>query len=396
MLTDTKLRSLKPRDKVFRLADSNGLCVEVRPAGTKFWRYRYRYDGKASMLTLGEYPLVTLAEARTKRDMARAQLQAGTNPAEAARLELAARRDSAENSFAVVANELLQQRSKSLSEGTVARERRMLEKDLGPVVGDLPVDKVTAPLLLKALRKVESRGAVETAHRCRAAASRVFRYAIATGRMDRDPATDLSGALSKPQASHFAAITDPDEFGALLRALYGYQGSPAVQAALKLAPLWFVRPGELRHARWEDLNMDKAQWHYFVSKTQTWHIVPLATQALEILDELRPHARRSEYLFPGQRTIRRPLSENAITVALRTLGYGGDVMTGHGFRATARTMLDEQLECRLEYIEHQLAHTVRDALGRAYNRTTHLRQRSEMMQRWADYLDHLRFDEAAS
>lgn len=389
MLTDTRLRSLKPRDKIYRMADSRGLCVEVRPTGTRIWRYRYRYAGKANMLTIGEYPLVSLAEARAQRDAARALLQAGTDPAEAARLALADQHAASEATFASVAAELLQQRSKSLTAGSITRERRMLEKDLGPVIGAIPITKVTAPLLLKALRRIEQRGAVETAHRARSTASRVFRYAIATGRLERDPAADLRGALSKPSTSHFAAITSPAGMAQLLRAIDGYRGSNIVRAALKLAPLWFVRPGELRRARWEDIDVDAAQWSFVVSKTRHEHVVPLATQAIKILEELRPYTRGSEYLFPGFRNIHRPISENTVTVALRTLGYGGDLMTGHGFRASARTMLDEQLGYRPDYIEHQLAHRVRDPLGRAYNRTKHLRERTEMMQHWADYLEVL-------
>lgn len=390
MLTDTKLRSLKPKDAVFRIADSNGLCIEVRPTGSKIWRYRYRYASKANMLTLGEYPAVTLAEARSERDKARALLKGGADPSQVARIQRAATVEQAGNTFAVLAAELLEQRAKKLSPGSVVRERRMLERDLGSFIGDLPIDDITAPLLLMALRKIEARGAVETAHRARATASLVFRYAIATGRTKHNPATDLVGALSSTKTKHFASLTEPHQVANLLKAIYGYQGSPVVSAALKLSALLFVRPGELRHARWEDINLETAEWRYVTSKTKTPHIVPLAKQVLEVLREVQPYTRRSQYVFPGVRSASKPISENTINAALRNLGFDNTMMTAHGFRAMARTLLDEVLGFRPDFIEHQLAHAVRDPLGRAYNRTSHLVERTKMMQAWADYLDSLR------
>ena len=390
MLTDTKLRSLKRKNAVFRLADTNGLCIEVRPAGSKIWRYRYRYAGKANMLTIGEYPAVSLAEARGERDKARALLKGGADPSLVAKIQRAAQVEQAGTTFALVAGELLEKRAKKLSPGSVVRERRMLEKDLGPFIGNLPIQDITAPLLLMALRKIEARGAVETAHRARATASLVFRYAIATGRTKSNPAADLIGALSSTQTKHFASLTEPDQVAKLLKAIYGYEGSLVVSAALKLSVLLFVRPGELRHARWEDINLDKAEWRYVTSKTKTPHIVPLATQAVEVLRELQPYARRSQYLFPGVRSASRPISENTINAALRSLGFDNTMITAHGFRAMARTLLDEVLGFRPDFIEHQLAHSVRDPLGRAYNRTSHLEERTKMMQAWANYLDSLR------
>ena len=392
MLTDTKLRSLKRKDAVFRVADTNGLCIEVRPAGSKIWRYRYRYAGKANMLTIGEYPAVSLAEARGERDKARALLKGGANPAQVVRIQRAAKVEQDGNTFALLGEELLEKRAKKLSPGSVVRERRMLEKDLGPFIGDLPIQDVTAPLLLMALRKVEARGAVETAHRARAAASLVFRYAIATGRTKHNPASDLVGALSSPQTKHFSSLTEPDQVAKLLKAIYGYQGSPVVSAALKLSALLFVRPGELRQARWEDINLDTAEWRYVTSKTKTPHIVPLAKQAVAILREVQPYARRSQYVFPGVRSASRSISENTINAALRNLGFDNTMMTAHGFRAMARTLLDEVLGFRPDFIEHQLAHAVRDPLGRAYNRTSHLDERTKMMQAWANYLDGLRLN----
>lgn len=389
MLTDTKLRSLKPQGKVFRLADANGLCIEVRPSGARIWRYRYRFAGKANMLTIGEYPAVTLAEARTERDKARALVKKGADPALAARIERAAQEEEAGNTFGSLAEELMVRRAKKLTPGSVVRERRMLEKDLGSIA-DLPIRIITAPVLLKALRKIEARGAVETAHRARAAAGIVFRYAIATGRAENNPAMDLAGALASTKTKHFASLTEPKEVAKLLKAIYGYQGSPIVSAALKLSALLFVRPGELRSARWEDIDFGAAEWRYVTSKTQTSHIVPLADQVIEVLQDLKPYARKSQYVFPGVRSISKPISENTINAALRNLGFDNTMMTAHGFRAMARTLLDEVLGFRPDFIEHQLAHAVRDPLGRAYNRTTHLEERKKMMQTWADYLDQLR------
>lgn len=392
MLTDTKIRALKPRSTVYRVADANGLCIEVRPAGTKVWRYRYRFHGKASMVTLAEYPAMSLSEARAERERLRGLLKGGANPAQVARVERATQHERAANTFGAIALELLDKRAREgLSPGSVRRERRLIEKDLAPVA-DLPILDVSAPLLLAALRAMERRGVVETAHRARSHAGRVFRYAIATGRAERNPAADLAGALEQPQVQHFAAVTEPEQIAKLLRAMHAYQGSPVTVAALKLAPLVFVRPGELRRARWADIDLDAGEWRFTASKTGSPHIVPLSDQAIEILRELRPFTQRSEYVFPGLRSARRPMSENTINAALRNLGYDGKTITGHGFRAMARTVLDEVLGFRPDYIEHQLAHAVRDPLGRAYNRATHLPERRKMMQAWADYLDALRTD----
>lgn len=389
MLTDTKLRSLKPQNKVFRLADANGLCIEVRTTGVKIWRYRYRFGDKANMLTIGEYPLVSLAEARAERDRARALVKKGVDPSLVAKVERAAKQEEAGNTFGSLAEELMLQRAKTLSPGSVVRERRMLERDLGGIA-ELPIRSITAPMLLKALRKIEARGAVETAHRTRAAAGLVFRYAIATGRAENNPALSLVGALSPTKTTHFSSVTEPEEVAKLLKAIYGYQGSPIVSAALKLSALLFVRPGELRAARWSDIDLQAGEWRYTTSKTHTAHIVPLARQAIEVLDEVRPYSRRSEYVLPSIRSISKSISENTINAALRNLGFDGTMMTAHGFRAMARTLLDEVLGFRPDFIEHQLAHAVRDPLGRAYNRTTHLKERRKMMQGWADYLDKLR------
>lgn len=390
MLTDTKVRALKTQNASYRVADSNGLCIEIRPAGAKVWRYRYRFAGKPSMVTIGEYPLVTLQGARQERDRLRGMVKAGTNPAHAQRAARAASVERHSNTFGAIGLEYIAKREREgMTPHSVERDRRALEKYLAPIY-DKPISEVTAPLLLAALRKLESRGVIETTHRVRALAGRIFKYAIATGRAMSNPAPDLTGALEQVQTKHFPSVTSPEHIGTLLRALHEYQGTVVVRAALKLAPLVFVRPGELRHAKWADIDLDGAEWRYMVTKTNSQHIVPLSTQAVAVLRELQPFTRRSAFVFPGERSASRPMSENTINAALRYLGYDRDTMTGHGFRAMARTVLDEVLGFRPDYIEHQLAHSVKDPLGRAYNRTTHLPERKKMMQAWADYLDLLR------
>ena len=390
MLTDTKIRALKVRSNSYRVADTNGLCLEVRPTGMKVWRYRYRHLGKPTMLTLGEYPVMTLAEARIERERLRSIVKAGENPSSVAKQEKAERLSQFDNTFGAVAEEFIAKKAREgLSPGSVRRERRLVEKDLASI-RDVPITDVSAPLLLSSLRKLEQRGVIETAHRARSLASRIFRYAIATGRATANPADNLIGALERVQVKHLSTLIDPDEIAKLLRAIYSYKGSTVTVAALRMAPLTFVRPGELRKARWADIDFNKAEWRYTASKTGTPHIVSLSTQAREILEELRSSSRRSEYVFPGVRSARQPMSENTVNAALRYLGFDGSAMTGHGFRAMARTILDEVLGFRPDYIEHQLAHAVRDPLGRAYNRTAHLQERKRMMQCWADYLEWLR------
>ena len=390
-LSDITVKKAKPHEKAMRLFDGGGLYLEVSPAGGKLWRWKYRYGGKEKRLSLGTYPDTGLADARAKHGVARKLLAAGIDPSVQRKAEKLATKERSANTFAAIAAELLAQRAKKLAPGSAERERRLLETDLASLAA-VPIADVTAPLLLRSLRKIEHRGAVETAHRARMLASQVFRYAIATGRADRNPAVDLVGALSQPDKKHFASLTEPADVAPLLRALWGYQGSPVVNAALKLAPLFFVRPGELRCARWADIDLDAAEWRYTASKTGTPHIVPLATQAVDILRELQELTGRAEYVFPGVRGRDRPMSENTINAAMRRMGFDGDTMTGHGFRAMARTILDEVLGFRPDFIEHQLAHAVRDPNGRAYNRTAHLPERKKMMQGWAYYMDTLRAD----
>ena len=390
LLTDTKIKALKPRALLYRIADSGGLCIEVNPSGSKLWRYRYRFAGKASMVALGTYPDVSLQEAREKRDDARRLVKNGSSPAVQLKALRTAVAERAANTFGAIAADYFEQNSNRLTAGTLKRDRRVVERDLNPYIGSTPIAEVSASVLLAALKRIKDRGALETVHRARALAAKIFRYAVVTRGIQNNPAADLIGALPSRKTEHFAAVTEPDRVAELLRAIHGYTGNPVTVAALKFAPLVFVRPGELRNAKWADVDLDAAEWRFISSKTKTPLIVPLARQAVEILRELQPFTSFSEYVFPSVRSKRRGISENTVTAALRRMGYDGNTMTGHGFRAMARTILDEQLGYRPDFIEHQLAHAVRDPLGRAYNRTAHLAERKKMMQGWADYLDALR------
>ena len=394
-LTDTAIRKAKPAAKPLKMADGGGLYLLLRPDGARWWRWDYRrpVTGKRNTLSLGTYPDTGLAEARARHVEARKVLASGVDPGEQRKAEKAATAEHAANTFGAVADELLTMRAKQLHPRTAARERRFVEQDLAGI-GDSPIADITAPALLAVLRKVEARGAVESAHRALSTASMVFRYAIRTGKAKYNPAIDLKGALSAPETTHFASVTDPAKIGPLLRALWGYDGSLPVVAALKLAPMLFVRPGELRSACWADFDLDAAEWRYIASKTDTPHVVPLAAQAVEILRDLKPLTGRSVNVFPSERGRDRFMSNNTINAAMRRLGYGTNDMTAHGFRAMARTVLDEVLGFRPDFIEHQLAHQVRDPNGRAYNRTAHLAERKKMMQAWADYLDGLRLNAA--
>ncbi|KGF72844.1 integrase [Neosynechococcus sphagnicola sy1] len=390
MLTDTEIRNAQPSEKPRRLYDSGGLYLEVSPQGKKGWRLKYRFGGKEKRISLGIYPDVSLKEARTRRDAARATLAAGIDPSLQRKAKKAAALQQAANSFELIAREWFLRYSPTWAKSHSKTVIRRLEMDIFPWLGVRAISEITAPELLTVIRQVEGRGALETAHRELNICGQVFRYAIATGRAERDPSRDLQGALPPVKTKHLAAVTDPKRLGELLRMMYAYQGGLVVRCALRLAPLVFVRPGELRSAKWPDIDLEKGEWRYLVSKTQTEHIVPLSRQAVEILKELHPLTQHRAYVFTNPRSPQRPMSENAVLVAMRAMGIEKDEMTGHGWRATARTLLDEVLGFRPELIEHQLSHAVKDPLGRAYNRTTHLEERRKMMQSWADYLDLLR------
>jgi len=376
-----------------RLFDGGGLYVEISVIGSKLWRWKYRFGGKEKRLALGVYPEVSLAEARAQHLEARKVLRSGVDPGEKKKVDKLIRLDASDLSFEAVAAELLALHMKKNSALTMERNGRIVEKDLNPYLGHRPIAEISAPELLAVLRKIEKRGAIETAHRARGIASMVFRYAITVGKAERDPAADLSGALETPKVQNFASLTEPAAVAPLLRALWGYEGSPIVRAALRFAPLVFARPGELRTAKWADVDLEANEWRYIASKTGTPHIVPLASQTAEVLRELYPITKNKEFVFPSLHGKGRPMSENTINAAMRRMGFDSKTMTGHGFRAMARTILDEVLGFRPDFIEHQLAHAVRDPNGRAYNRTAHLAERRKMMQAWADYLDGLRLDQ---
>lgn len=391
-LTDTATRNAKPKEKPFKLYDSRGLFLVVTPSGGKWWRFRYQFDGKEKLLSLGTYPDVSLKDARARRDEARTLLVNDIDPGQNRKAQKAVRQDRAANSFEVVAREWYAKHSANWSPNHGDRIIRRFERDIFPWIGGSPIAEVGAPELLAVVRRIEERGALETAHRALGNCGQVFRYAVATGRAERDPSGDLRGALPPVKGKHFAAVTEPKQVAELLRTTDGYKGTFAVACALRLAPLVFVRPGELRHAQWSDIDLDNKEWRYLVTKTQTQHIVPLSTQAMTILHELHTVTGNGRYVFPSARNPRgdKPMSDNAILAAMRRMGIGKDEMSGHGFRAMARTILDEVLGVRPDLIEHQLAHAVKDANGRAYNRTAHIPERRKMMQLWADYLDGLK------
>lgn len=391
-LTDTTIRNAKPGAKPVKLFDERGLFLLVTPAGGKWWRLKYRFEGKEKLLSLGTYPDVSLKDARERRDSARKQLADGIDPSHSRKAQKALHQERAANSFEAVAREWYAKYSTNWVETHGGRILRRLERDIFPFLGSKPIADITAPELLQVVRKIEERGALETAHRALGNCGQVFRYAVATGRATRDPSGDLRGALPPAKEEHFAAVTEPAQAAELLRAIEAYQGSKVVSCALRLAPLVFVRPGELRGAEWAEIDLNGAEWRIPGARMKLGidHIVPLSAQAVAILREIQPLTGAGRFVFPSARTSTRPMSDNAILAALRRMGIAKDEMSGHGFRAMARTILDEVMGVRPDLIEHQLAHAVRDANGRAYNRTAHLPARREMMQQWADYLERLR------
>ncbi|WP_254276858.1 integrase arm-type DNA-binding domain-containing protein [Halomonas sp. 3H] len=389
-LTATAVRNAKPRDKTYRLTDGGGLYLEVTPAGGHYWRLKYRFHGKEKRLAIGVHPTTSLADARVAREEAKRQLAQGIDPSTAKRIAKLEGKAASTNTFRAVALEWLEQvHQHEVVPSHYNKNKRRLERDVFPYLGTRPVAQITPPELLECLRKVEKRGHLETAIRIKTVVGQVCRYAITTGRAERDPAADLRGALRQADVKHYAAITDPDDLPPLLRAIDGYRGQPVTVAALKLASLVFVRPGDLRHAAWETMDLEAATWTFQPGKGSPPLIVPLPRQAVDILRDLYGLTGRGHYVFPGLRSSKRPMSENTLKGALDSMGFKGK-MTAHGFRAMARTILAERLNYPEHYIEQQLAHVVRDPNGRAYNRTKYLEQRREMLQSWADYLDALR------
>lgn len=400
MLTDAECKNATcPPGKLrARLACSGGLYLEVSPAGSKRWFYKYRKDGKESRMALGSYPDVGAKDARKARDAAKLKKSTGVDPVQVRKIEKLKATTPDADTFKVTALEWYAMKLDSWSSHYAIREKRNLEKDLFPFLGARRIGDIEAIELLATVRRVEERGALDVAHRVLTTAGQVWRYAVATGRTPRDITADIRGALKPHHGKHFAAITDPVKLGELIRVIRGYQGGPIVRAALQLAPMLFQRPGELRAAEWAEFDLDGAMWTIPAARMKRSvdgkrngdpHQVPLPTQAVELLRKLHPLTGHGTLLFHGERSHDRPISDNTLRAALLTLGYGPDAQSVHGFRATARTLLAEELNIDPLVIEAQLAHAVKDANGRAYNRTQYMKHRTNMMQQWADYLDKL-------
>lgn len=387
-LSDAAIKALKPTlDKAYKLTDGNGLYLLIKPNGGKYWRYDYRYSGKRKTLAIGVFPDVSLKQARLKLISAKKQLNDGIDPNDFKR-ELQIDRLV---TFELVAREWGVKKCVGW-DSPRSMPRKRLEHYVYPILGHKPIREITPVQLLQCIQKLEERGVLATAKRTLRVCGQIFRYAVATGRADRDPTQDLKGALAMHKAKSFAAITDPKQFGILLNAIDGYSGTFIVKTALQIMPMVFVRNSELRTAEWKDIDLHASEWRYFVTKTEQQHIVPLSTQTVALLTDLKCLTGKERYVFPSAKALRgeKPMSIMALSIALRILGYTKEQMTVHGFRASARTILDEVLGFRPDFIEHQLAHSVRDANGRAYNRTSHLVDRHKMMQGWSDYLGDLK------
>jgi integrase len=376
--------------KAYNLTDEKSLFLFVTPSGGKYWRFKYRFGGKEKKLAFGVYPEVSFAEAREKRDQARKMVANDVDPGVVKQAARNAVMQAAENSFQLVALEWYAKFSTKWGASHGDRTLRRLEKDVFPWIGSRPICEIKAPELLTVLRRIENRGAIETAHRIHQICGQVFRYAIATGKAERDISSDLRGALPPTRKRHHATIVEPKKIAELLKAIQSYEGYFVTKCALQLAPLFFVRPGELRKAEWSEFNFETAEWRIPAEKMKmrATHIVPLSAQAILILRELETLTGKSQYVFPGIRTLRRPMSDNTVLGALRRLGYSKDEMTGHGFRSMASTLLNEQGWNR-DAIERQLAHAERNNIRAAYNYAEYLPERRKMMQHWADYLDEL-------
>lgn len=390
LLTATAVDNAKPRQKPYKLFDGGGLYLLVQPSGSRWWRLKYRVDGTEKLISLGTYPPRTLKAARKARDEAKALIADGIDPSAKRQLDKAARRSARANTFEAVAREWHAKRSRVWAANHAKIVLRRLEKDVFPAIGNDPVAKLTGPTLSAMLAKIEERGVLESAHRIRQYLDAIFRYAIQTHRLSANP-TPHAETLTPAAAGKFASITDPKGVGALMRAIRKYPGAPVTVAALKLAPLLFVRPGELRAAEWSEFDLDAAEWTIPAvrMKMRRPHIVPLSTQALAILRELHPLTGRGKFVFPSERGASRCLSANTLNVALRTLGYSQDQMTAHGFRHMASTLLHESRKWRSEVIERQLAHADKNSIRAVYNAAEYIEERKQMMQWWADRLDSL-------
>ena len=392
-LTDTFAKNVKPTGSSAgdKHTDGQGLYLHVKNAG-KYWRMSYRFDGKQKTLALGVYPEVSLAKARQRRDKARELLADGIDPGIAKREEKQAKAAAAGNTFEAVAEQWLKATAAKRAAITQDKVTTWLRKDVLPYIGKMPITAIGPRDVLAVVRKMEARGVIDSAKRVAQICGQVFRFAVAEGTAERDVTADLRGAFQHAEKKHYAAITDPAKLGELLRSIHAYTGHPGTVAAMKLAPMVFLRPGELRAGEWAEIDLEAGEWRIPAARMKMGndHIVPLSRQAVEILRSLHPITGHGRFVFPSLRTGERPMSENTLNACLRAMGYSNEVHTAHGFRATARTIMDEVLGERVDLIEHQLAHAVKDANGRAYNRTAHLPARREMMRRWADYLDRLR------
>lgn len=395
-LTDREIKTLKPREKSFKVSDEKGLYIEVMPNGSKLWRVKYRIEGKEKRLSVGAYPDVSLRTARIKRDEARADLAAGIDPS--AKKQAAKQSHSGSNTFEVIAREWHTIKQAKNSEKHRKTVLRRLERMVFPVIGQRQIDSIKPMEVLGLLRRLEDASIIETAHKVRGYISAVFDYSIITGRSDSNPANGLSGAMKTNKPTHRAGFTTPRETGALMLAIDHYAMSPAVTpvvvAALKCSALWFCRQKEIRFLEWDQIDWENNQIETMAAKTKVSFVIPLAKQAVEVLRDLHKVTGHQKYVFPSARNDGRTMSENAVNVAIRAMGFTKEQMTAHGFRSMGRTLLDEQLGYPPHIIEQQLAHTVKDPLGRAYNRTQHLDQRRKMMQHWADYLDKLKHEAA--
>jgi len=395
-LSDINIKRAKPTRKPQRMFDGGGLYLEIAPTGGKLWRYKYRFEGKEKLLSLGRYPEVSLQDARRRHFEARERLAQGIDPAATKRAAKDAKRELSESSFEIVAREWFANWKTDKTESHAEKTIRQLERDAFPFIGAIPVAELKAPDVLAVCRRVENRGALETAHRVKVIIGQAMRYAIATGRADRDPCPDLRGALKPVVTKPYASPTDPADVAGLLQAMDSYKGTHIVRCALALAPLVFVRPGELRNARWADIDLKNREWVFTVSKQRESSpvkrklVVPLSRQAVAIFREIEPVSGDGEYVFPSLRP-GRPMSNGTINKALRTLGYDTRTeITGHGFRAMARTVIAERLHLDPQWIERQLSHKTSESLGESYDRTQYLDDRRKMMQTWADYLDELK------
>jgi integrase len=389
-LTDTKIRTTKPAKKPQKFFDGGGLFLLVTPTGGKLWRFKYRFGGSEKLLSMGTYPGTSLAEARQRRDQASALLAKGIDPSEIKKAQKAVGKQETET-FEIIAREWHAKFSSSWAVSHAKATLRRLELFIFPWLGNRPIKTITAPELLAALRRIEAKGALETAHRVKQVCGQVFRYAVATGRAERDPSGDLRGAFPPASGKHMATITDPKEIAGLLRSIDSYRGSIVTRCALQLAPLVFVRPGELRQAEWSEFNLETAEWRIPAEKMKAGsaHIVPLSRQAQDILREIHPLTGHGRSVFPSPRTDSRPMSSNAILSALRRMGYAKEEMSGHGFRSMASTLLNEQGWNR-DAIERQLAHAERNSVRAAYNYAEFMPERKKMMQAWADYLEGIK------